>query len=652
MPESALTLARFRGQNGSQSPLDLPDDICRSAQNIEWFQSSLGAKREGVTAVTHGTVFTSRISALKKHVPGNAQTAAELWGVDAAATPNLGRMAAATTFSAVTPKDAIATRPQDFRAVSFNGKMFHAYDSTVNRLHCWDGTNHRRVGLTVPGTPTIANTGAGSYAATLRYYRTRGVIMSGSTVVTRSEPSTSASFTPSGTGTAARSTFVEGSVESEYTHWEIEASTDNVTFWRLSRIAKATTTYDDSALVATYPDNTASARAGAYENPVSFRYIAAFANMLVGMGGWESGAFNSRVYYTPPLGTTGEGDDERIISTLDQENFEGLNENDGGVATGFGGPLLGNLLAFKEAQIWKLINTPNPSKPLTPFLAHDGHGALRQEAIVNGFDEEGNEAVYFLDRKMGPCRIGSRGFEWIGEDVEDEWATFNPAATTVTCWGLRYAEKSQIRFWMATGSANDPNQVLIFHERLGTWTADEQGRKRFSGGWSVWDTPATGLPRARCGVVFARTPGTSMSLDERPYYGDSGANDIFWRGDNAATDDAGVTYAGLITTKDYVLAAGRMIDTLDPVLIAEAQSSVTITVTNVEEFGLASRTGVAVLTAAGSESRVIRHVQGLKSSMIHALRFTIGDAAAAANTWNLDRLIVPLSGAEPGFRGN
>lgn len=657
MPASALTLKRLRGRNGSSTSLDLADDICREALNIEWYQSSLGAKREGVATHAHGSVFSGQtISALMKFVPANDRTAAELWGVDDGG--NLGRMAAASTFSAVTPLDAISANYTEFRSATLNGKLFQAYNSAVDRMHCWDGTNHRRVGLATPSAPTVADNGSGSYAATLRYYRVRDTIISGSTVVTRSEPSaSSAAFTPSGSGTDARVTYVTTNSDAASTHWEVEASTDNVTFWRLARTAEATTTYDDSALVATYTSETASALAGAYEFPVSWRYVAAFHNMLIGLGSWESGNPHSRFWHTAPLATTNEGDDERIINTTFQKNFDSLNENDGGYGTGFGGSLMGNLMAFKNEQIWKLIPTPSPSKPLVPFLAHDGEGAIRQECIVPGLDEEGRKCIYFLDAKKGPCRYGYRGFEWIGQDVQDEWDDFNPAATTLECWGLRYPEKNQIRFWIATGSANVPDTILVFHEQLGAWETDEVGRKTFSGGWAVWNTGD--LQGALCGVVFSNTPGSSMSLDERPYYGDSGATDILWKGDNGANDDAGVNFQALITTKDYSLAGGRRTPTFDPVLVAAAASGVTITVSVVEDFGFniggagTARTGTALLTAsAASETRVIRRIDDLKSTASAYHQYTIGDAAAASNGWNLDRLIVPLDESETDFRGN
>src|SRR4029434_3842198 len=72
--------------------------------------------------------------------------------------------------------------------VGMNGKFFLAYDSDVNRLHVWDGSTVRRVGLAPAGTPTAPPTGGVGTTIT-RSYRQRNVVMTGAVVVRRSEPS-------------------------------------------------------------------------------------------------------------------------------------------------------------------------------------------------------------------------------------------------------------------------------------------------------------------------------------------------------------------------------------------------------------------------------------------------------------------------------
>ena len=111
----------------------------------------------------------------------------------------------------MTPDDAISTESYKIVGAPLNGKRFFAYDSAVDRLHVWDpglsSPRVRRAGLQgVSTAPTVANTGASTYAAVLRYYRVRFLQITNSRIVRRSEPSSSVSFTPSGAGTHARVT--------------------------------------------------------------------------------------------------------------------------------------------------------------------------------------------------------------------------------------------------------------------------------------------------------------------------------------------------------------------------------------------------------------------------------------------------------------
>lgn len=628
-----ITISRIRGRNGWSSPLDLPADIATEALNVEFFQSSLANKRPGLASETIGSVFTAPIGALYRHVPSNDQTAAELWGVGGTV---VGRMAAASTFSAVTLLDAAQGNAWDHRFASFNGKLFHAYNTAVDRLHCWDGTSHRRVGLATPSAPTVADTGAGSYAAVLRYYRVRDVILSGSTIVARSEPSASVSFTPSGSGTAARVTYVTTDSDAAATHWEVEASTDNVTFYRLARTAEATTTYDDSAATTSYDDNTASAIGGAYEAPKSWRYLMVLDNYLLGAGNWESGP-NSRVYWTALLNSSGEGDDERVPNTTDHRNYLDLSEGAGGAIVGFGGPLFGNALVYMERAVWKLVPTGSLVPAFRRFIETDKVGLVRQEARALGVDEDGDPCEYALDPTLGPYRIGKRGFQWIGRDVFDIWSTFSPGAAQVAAWMIYFPAKLQIICGVATGTG-DPDQALVFDTRLGRLVEEENGEKVFTGGWSVWSGGEFGNLRAA--AVFASSRGATMGLALVPYYTAGDTNNILFRGDTG-TDDAGTAFQAYVTTRPLPVADGAHKAGLKGgILMGEASSGVTITVTMNRDFGRQTRSATATLTALGSEARVEKYIEDLDLTDARFVAFQIGDGAAASNDWNLDRLIV------------
>src|SRR4029077_13568066 len=118
----------------------LPDNQCVEAINVDWYDGLIGRKRGGSDAVTEtgGTAFSSGIQSLFNFVPGAVETAAELWGIDGAATPIVKRMAAGTSFANVTLAHAIQSKPQEVIATVLNGKLYLAYDSSVDRLHCYD----------------------------------------------------------------------------------------------------------------------------------------------------------------------------------------------------------------------------------------------------------------------------------------------------------------------------------------------------------------------------------------------------------------------------------------------------------------------------------------------------------------------------------
>lgn len=634
-----ITLADFRGgRNATDDPLSVGENQVVEMRNGDTYRTGLFRKRGGATAPAIGSAFTGVISSLIAHQPGNNPAAAELWGVDNAATPIFGRMAAAATFSSQTLTDNLtpATDAVNVRGASYNGKLFLAYNSAQDRLHCYDPglatPRVRRVGLATPSAPTVANTGAGTYAAVIRYYRQRYRIKNGAVVVAQSEPSASTSFTPSGTGTAARVT-KSAALSEEETHWVVEGSADNVTFYELSEIVVATTTYDDSATVGSYTTNPISAVLGAYTVPKSVKYVIAAFNRVLGMGTWESGNPQSRVYYTPARATSDKGDDERVPDTVNVRNFFDIDEGTGGDGTGFAGPIYGAVYVFKYSQIRKVLPTGGSNPVFDVIEVSLTRGAVEQECISVGEDAEGRPAIFFLDSQVGPMIVGPVPPTIIGEGVRDQWDVVNLAATTKLGWVKDYPAKGQVWFAWATGSNNDPNILAIYTKK--------------TGGWQVWDTGGK-LRTGRAVVLFARTPGATMSRDKVIYVADSGANNKLLRADTTDTDDDGTTFQAIVKTKPYAWNNGKPMRTTTPWVVAKAASGVTLTITADLDMGRDTQTATISLTADGTEARVYRRVEGLDFAGATFVQLQIGDAAAIANSWQIERIYVPVTPEDAG----
>lgn len=251
MADDVLIGSLRGGQNDTDAPTALAEDQCVLAENVEFFSSALGERRNGCGPldITGSTLDTqTAITHLSQWFPANNVLVPEFIAISA--VPGTSAVIAKRTngvWSAIAPVDALGvTIPDIYEVVtqSLNGKLFIAYHSAQDRLHVWDGTTLRRAGLAQPAPPTAANFGAGSYSH-VRYFRQRNVIKSGTGVIlARSEPSTTLTFTPSGSGSAARIT-KSATLEAE-THWEVEGSEDNILFYRIASLAIATSTYDDT----------------------------------------------------------------------------------------------------------------------------------------------------------------------------------------------------------------------------------------------------------------------------------------------------------------------------------------------------------------------------------------------------------------------
>jgi len=619
-------------------PWAIGDTEVVDAVNVDWYQTRLGVKRNGEATVTvsfsSGGPMTNVMS-LYRHVPGTNEGAAELWITDdqTAGARKLARMAGATTFAEVTKKDPMtAAAPfADVCSTSTNAKHVMAYESAVDRLHLWDGATMRRAGLGAPTGNAVADQGGGAYAAVIRYYRTRWTEQVGGITVRRSEPSPISTFTPSGGGTAARVSRSAAPAEGE-THWELEASTDGVTFYRIATIVIATTFYDDSAATTTYNLSPLSQLTGTYTVQKSYRFIAADQNRLLGFGSFTATDKQSRIEYSAVLGSLDVGDIERVDTTVGW--YADLDEADSGVPTGLGGPCNGAFLAFKERQTWLGTPTGNVDRPYNWAAISKSVGALSQQSIVRGEDESGNPAIYWMSLR-GAYRWGVRGLEYIGYGVEDLLLGPSDTIRLVTlalgplAHSCYYQDKRQVWFWVAVNS----NPSAVPYALLKYDIA--------SGGWSRSPTVTdTTLSMAWCATLFANTLGATMSKDLKPYISTAslGGTATLFKADTGVAS----TRAYIVTKAIEPGGPGRTGEVGEAVLLAAVSAGVTITVSVSGDFGSQSMSGTALLTAIGAETRVQVPVIGSALSEIAFVQYTIGDAAAVATAWNLDRVVVPI----------
>mgnify|MGYP001613387091 CR=1 FL=1 len=658
--QERLVIADLRGgRNQTDPPMALPFNQAVEAINVDWQDATLARKRGGavVVALTGGTAMDDVQATLIRHVPGNSETAAELWAFDADLDLNK-RLTGGTAWANVTFADAIATDAYAVVGASLNGKLFLAFDSAVDRLHVYDPNlatpQVRRVNFATPGAPTAANTGAGAYAAVLRYYRVRwlqtATIGGATVIVRRSEPGASVSFTPSGAGTHARVTQPTAAGEQE-THWEVEVSIDNSAWYLLAgrgtgvagsnlEIAIATTTYDDNttATAASYATGAIADVAGYYARFPSVRYLLSDGNRLLGTGSWESSGAdsagkNSRIWFTPVLGSADRADDERVMNTTTQKNWVDLNENDGGANTALGGPVNGVPYAFKYRQVWKLRPTGDVTTPYLPRKIRDDIGCVAHKSIALGEDAIGRPALYFLSHR-GPYRITHDGdVQYLGRDNEDIWRALNLGATTVVAHSVFHPDKHQWWLWISTGSNNIPDTKMMLDVQR-AWP-DENGQIR--GGWAEHTSSSAA---AACSCLFSNTLGASMSRDLKPHIGRA-TGTLIWKCDTADLDDGGTDFQAFVKTRPILTtdALGRKFGLGEPYLLAAALSNVTLTMTIDRDFGAETTTGTQVLTAAGSETRVFKKFEGLEMSEADVLQIQIGDGAAQEGQWTLDSLI-------------
>lgn len=631
-----------RGRNGWDPALEVKLDQSVESENITLYNGGLGGKRGGSIAMTivdyvgHNVLF--------EYVPTSGDIAAQLFVVSADPSPKILLTPAGSdtfpTWLNLVLTHAIASSPQDACAVAFNGKIYWAYNSGINRLHRYDGTAPAiyPAGLApFAAAATVVDTGAGAYAATLRYYKTRSTQQSvlGATM-RRSEGNTSIAFTPSGAGAAARITRPTAVAEGE-THWEVYGSTDDITFYGpIATIAIATTTYDDSSTPSDWADDFDAEPIAGFHTPFpSLKFLGTDGSRLYGLGVYESTAGDSvapkggRLYFSPALDSSDTDDDERISNTVNDIGVLDLIRGAGVYDRGITKKPVNNVIyAFQTRGIHGIALTEDPAVPYRRIGGSSVFGAVNNQSIVIGLDRLDRDCAYFLDPILGPSVIGGAdGLKWCGKDVKNIWDTINLEATGVVAWGLWYPDRNQVIFGIATGDSNDPDTILVLDTT--EQYLDEDGDLR--GGWTTWGgTFAT----ARCGAVFSNTFASPRSAVKVPYVGLRSGTTLL-RYDEDTDDDDGTAFQAYVTSGALAVEIDEMAVQRAHV-IADAADGIVIQQSLIRNFGdEPARRATVTLDPVAGETIVKREFDNTNLQDAWAVQVTLGDETAIANQWQL-----------------
>jgi hypothetical protein len=690
MAESILLNNYRMGRNGFDPPHLVSQDQVIEANNVDFYGAGLARRRGGAASVslTGGTALNI-VNRIHRYVPGSDETAAEMWlftTKQSDGSPLVKRLAAGTTWADVTGGSLIhsSSQPEEVETTTLDGRLYIAARSaTGSRLLVYDttytgGAQIRYVGFTAPSNPTVANQGSGTMSAVARYYRIRWVQKDGSTVIRRSEPSTGVTITPSGSGLSVRVTQPTPPGVGE-THWEVEATAAQIVggntvalttdpdgnyigdFYLLSSVAVATTTYDDSTGHLIYDDGgfTLSADRGEYSTWPNVRYIISDGNRLIGAGSHISGEKTSRIYFSQVLGSSDQGDAERVPVNTVHENFMTLNEKDGGAITGLAKSINGSFYAFKRRQIWEMTPTGDDVTPYLPRLITAAFGSVSQASIVAGRDLYGNPAIYFWSEE-GPCRLviqgaGVTSVEYLGQDIYDLVsqvqytlvAHSTPGNNQAYPFTIYYPAKHQVWFFFKYESGANAIRVKAV---LDVMQAMKIAGEHVRGGWSVHTsystTQSANLSSDQiCGVLFARTLGASMSMDLVPYVGYSG----LLRCDTTDTTDNGDTFQAYIKSRPLdILPFGDNVGVGVCNLLADAQAATTIQLSLIRDYGLETRTSTVSIAAEASETKVNRKFESAEIAGAGTVQFQLGDASAVAIApWKLHQLSLTIIPQEP-----
>lgn len=635
------------GQNAAMPPHMVAKNQCAAAVNVEWFRGSVARKRRGSRLVERDA--GSALPTTKKFstIAGSYRTADTdiALVVEAADLSEWYRWGEGSwDFTPFTPIDTQATNAC---VVFFGSRIVAAYKSSVDRLHWLDVPPGFRVGFAPPATPTIVET-AGAVTDNRKY---RAAFIATSADGGRSEPSTETAVkTLIGERATATAPGANPGLEI-YNQWELQVASDDdnyATWWVVGQAALISDIVDNNASLLNLE---VAPQLGLFEPPHSAKFLMVDDNRLLLAGAHESTdeIMQQRVWFTPVLGDMDEGDDARIPNSTTQRNWVDLNAgDDGGAITGFAPATLGDVLVFKRTQLWRMTRTGNIDAPYIPRLIDPVYGTFGYRTVCAGQDAAGGPCVYFASAR-GPVRFGLNGPEYLGAAIEDVWATVNTHGNVYTSQhGVYYADRGQYWLWVSTNAATVPDTLLIFTVATGGWA-------RYTGAIAAALSSAL-LPRyvtepnkgvsLTISLVAPRVPyccpntnGQIVECDAiNPSTGVALDTDLETYSGSAGVWSDGTPYQAYVTTTPIPPKTLDGFMTVQDVTVeADAAAGVTLSVSLVRDHGAETRTFSTSLAADGTETRVIRRVEGAATAGARAVAVTLGDASAVASQWNLLR---------------
>lgn len=621
-----LLLADLRGGASDQNPASLAENQVEAAWDVQYQDATLCARRRGSRVVASG--YTNAINGLFHHTPNSFATSDELWTFDSLTfgAPHIVRLNTAYgVIGTVTPSPADIFAFNNCAAVSLHGKLFFAglaqtaSGVALARMHVWDGTTFRRAGLAAPtAAPLASGTGSGTYSST-RFMRTRAIAISGSTILRRSEPSAVTTFVPSGTGSGAAIT-VQGLPGEGETHWEFEESIDNANFYRIATVAIGDSLTDATAATAVATSGVLSATSGDYTLPPPAVYLTVDRDRLVMAGDYQDTTKASDVVWTPVgSDSAGVGNDERVpTSTGNRLVCDGAS---GGALTALVS-FDTRIIAFKDQRIYSLVHTGVLTNAYQMNLVSSSYGAIPR-TVIEGVDETGAPALYFLDARAGPCRLGPRGLEILAPFLQTTFlALMNTTFFTTAVYhpGLREV------WWHFATLSRTTSQRWKYNTITKGITFDTLPPG--CSGAALWNSK----PHIVNSLAFS-APGLPFTN-----FGVIACDDT-----TSATSDYGLSFRSYIRTRAYELGnLLKRVEIKGAVVEGSVASSGTLFSLNlIRDYGLETRTAQFRLTQQLSENYAIRALDDAFLNEVSSVQFEIGDpTATTVQPWRLHRLVL------------